>query len=166
MENWEQEARHLRKDWESPDLWPRIAASLEAEQRRPRGVRPWVLALAAALVIALGASLVWNARHEAAPPAASPALLTEKALAEVQASEAAYVTSIDKLSKLAEPVIEMPPSPLVAAYAQKLVLLDGAIAELRAQADGNPLYGQVQMQLAALYRDKQATLQEVLRNAE
>ena len=169
MENWEQEARRLRKEWETPDLWPKIAEALEAERHSPRAqrsVRTWALPLAAALLVAAGAGLLWTAARHDAPAIAAPQLLTEQALAELQANEAAYLESIDKLSRLAGPAIETPPSPLVEAYRERLALLDAAIAELRAQADGNPLYGHVQSQLAALYREKQETLQEVVNHAE
>jgi hypothetical protein len=98
--------------------------------------------------------------------AATPQLLTDQALDELKTAEAAYLASIEKLARLAEPAIEMPPTPLVAAYGERLALLDSAIAELRAQAENNPLHAHLRAQLAALYREKQETLQEVVNHAQ
>lgn len=53
----------------------------------------------------------------------------------------------------------------MAAYRDKLQLLDQAIAETRAAAAGNRLNAQVQNQLAALLHEKQRTLKEVLNYA-
>jgi hypothetical protein len=162
MQDWEQEARGLRKEWESPDLWPRISEALERE-RRPRSSR-WLLAVAAGVAFVIGLSSVWILTHTARPrvTVATPNLLTQQALDDVESSEAAYLQSIDKLAKLASPAVEMPQTPLMQAYRDKLDLLNGAIAELRVQAKSNPLYAQVRVQLAALYREKQETLQDVL----
>jgi hypothetical protein len=166
MDRLEQDARHLRKDWDSPDLWPRIAQALGRERKRPPGWPAWAMALAATMLIAIGASLLWDRSRQESPAAAAPQLLTEQALAELKSNETAYLESIDRLSSLAGPVIEMPPSPLVEAYRERLEVLDAAIAELRTEAGVNPLYGHLHAQLAVLYHEKQNTLEEVVKYAQ
>jgi hypothetical protein len=169
MQDWEQEARTLRKEWESPDLWPKIAAALEAERGGGnRRLFRWPVALAAGLVLALATSMVWvstrSTRIQLTAP--TPQLLTDQALDELRTNEAAYVESIAKLAKLAGPTIATPPDPLIVAYRERLALLDSAISELRAQAETNPLHAHLRAQLAILYREKQETLQEVLNHAQ
>src|SRR5260370_1259166 len=53
-------------------------------------------------------------------------------------------------------------SPRLANYHEKLLVLDSAIAELRAQAGLNPSNAQLRYQLLAMYQEKQRTLEEVL----
>ena len=57
------------------------------------------------------------------------------------------------------------PTPLAAAYREKLALLDSAIADLKANVENNRYNVYLQNQLASLYREKQKTLQEWLENA-
>ena len=59
-------------------------------------------------------------------------LLTEQALRDIESAEAAYIRSIEKLSKLVEPKLEQATSPLTLTYRERLMLIDSAIAELRA----------------------------------
>ena len=168
MQDWEQEARNLHKEWDSPDLWPRIADRLEAEQGRShRGRIHWTWAVAAMLAVGIGVG-AWMGTRPAHVPftAAAPKLLTDQALDELEANEAKYLESIEKLASLAGPSIQAPPSPLVAAYRERLTLLDNAIAELREEAESNPLNAHLRLQLATLYREKQETLQEVLNHAQ
>ena len=63
--------------------------------------------------------------------------MTEAALQEVRQTEAAYARSIARLSVLAAPGLQQSPSPLAAAYREKLVLLDSAIADLQASVETN-----------------------------
>lgn len=168
----------LRKEWPSPDLRERIRASLLAEARPARRVRPWAwasLAAAASLVLALGA--LWFPQPGPSPsPAAStevadvtpPAidegrrLLTEQALAEVEKAEEAYVRSIDALSRLAAPQLQQR-SPILANYREKLLVLDTAIADCRAQVERNRFNAHVRLELLAAYRAKQQTLESLLK---
>src|SRR5437588_225099 len=76
-------------------------------------------------------------------------LLTESALQEVQQTEAAYARSIEKLSMLAAADLPQSPSPLAAAYREKLVLLDSAIADLKTNVESNRYNTYLQWQLAA-----------------
>lgn len=154
------EAGKLRERWDSPELWPRIAGSLEEERWRAGAGhrRAWPLALAAMLALTMlaGAWLVWMART------GRPELLTEQALSEVRAAESAYAGSIEKLGRLAGPRLANPADALVSSYREKLMLLDGAIEALKAEAERNPYNDHLRRELLALYRDKQSTLEGIL----
>jgi hypothetical protein len=112
--------------------------------------------------LAVAIYFVPTRRVPAGPVAANAPLLTEQALAEVEEAEAAYRKSIDKLARLAGPKLARPETPLTRAYAEKLALLDGAIAGLKAEMDRNGFNTHLHVQMAALYRDKQQTLEQVL----
>jgi len=151
----------LHEEWESPFLWPRIQANLAAEPVR-RGT-PWLKwSMALAGVVALAAAMLqpWQAVKPA-----NRELLTENALEEVQLAERAYARSIEKLSAVAVPKLKQSSSPLAAAYRAKLTLLDAGIAELKGAVAGNRYNSYLQMELASLYRQKQETLQEWLKDA-
>lgn len=155
-------APQLHHEWESPSLWPRIRAEMEAAPaRKPFPLWRWSMAAAAVVTMALALSQPWKDRKPQ-----SPAFLTDDALHEVQQAEAAYARSIEKLSVLARPGLEQSPTPLAAAYREKLVVLDAAIADLKANVAGNQYNVYLQNQLASLYREKQTTLQEWLENAK
>lgn len=162
-------ARELHHEWESPALWDRIDASLPARPSRFRLSYPgWRLFASAAAVLLLTVSSAWMLLRPPAPrPAAmaSRQFLTEQALREVEVSEAAYVRSIDRLAKIAEPVLDQSPSPLVANYREKLTVLDAAIADLKDNLGRNRLNARLSTELVSLYQEKQKTLQEVLQNA-
>ena len=155
-------APQLHREWESPALWPRIHEALAAEPPRAR-FHPWRWALAAAAVMSL-AMLLARPWRVAGP--ASRELMTESALEEVQQAEAAYARSIEKLSALATPGLRNSPSPLAAAYREKLLLLDSEIGELKAGAEYNRYNTYLQTELASLYREKQQTLRDWLENAK
>jgi hypothetical protein len=147
-------APELHHEWESPFLWQRIRSALAAEAppARPGIAWRWILAVAAMALIA-----VWLARPWQSGSARD--LLTDAALQEVQQTEAAYTRSIARLSALAAPGMQQSPSPLAAAYREKLVLLDSAIADIKANAENNRYNAYLQAELASLYRAKQKTLQ-------
>jgi hypothetical protein len=156
----EDEAPGLRQHWDSPELWPRIAGSLEAGRKQaPRSspARGWLLAAAAAFLLLLPAALLWRTQPR------DPALLTEDALASAQQAERAYAASIEQLAKLAAPRLQSPPSPAVIAWRERLLLLDSALASVRAEAARNPYNHHLQTELIAIYREKQQTLQDILR---
>lgn len=156
-------APRLHQEWESPSLWPRIRAGLEEIQpaRKPVPMWQWAMAAAALVVMAAALSLPWT---EGKPR--SREFLTEEALHDVQQAEAAYTRSIEKLTMLARPGLERSPTPLAAVYREKLVVLDEAIADLKADVDGNRYNVHLQNQLASLYREKQKTLEEWVDNAK
>jgi hypothetical protein len=160
-------ARGLRREWESPGLWPRIEAALSAEmaaERRRARARAWFAVAAAAAVVVLGTTVALRGR--APRPDAAPAerrLLTERALQEVERAEADYVRSIDALSRVAEPKVEEPDSPLMMSYREKLLLLDTAIAECRTRIDLNRFNARLRQELLSLYQEKQQTLQQLMK---
>jgi hypothetical protein len=170
-------AKELRDYSDSPPFWPRIERALaeEAAQNAQRAGRKswfsfvpnfspaWRTALAGAFVLLLTISASWFYLH---PPrgreAEDKSLLKTSALKEVESAETAYEKAIDKLAAETKPQLENPSTPLLANYHEKLLVLDSAIAELRAQAGMNPSNAQVRYQLLAMYQEKQHTLEEVL----
>jgi hypothetical protein len=172
LEAWDalaEAAPSLRRSWQSPELWPRIHQALaEESQRRGRrssvlGWLPRLAALAAAIVVV---ALALVSRREPAPtPAPGESerrLLTERALAEVERSEAEYVASIDRLARVAGPLLERPDSPLLASYREKLDLLDAAIAECRGQIERNRYNAHLRRELLSIYQEKQRTLRQIM----
>jgi len=168
-------ARALGRNWESPTLWPRIAVALAKEarlgrKRESRFFRPWLffpqswLAGAAALVVLMVSGWrLWEVTHRPTPtPEAERRLLAEQSVREVEKAEADYVTSIEKLSTLAEPKITNPGTPLGAAYREKLLLLDTAIADCHAMVAHNRANPQLRQALLSMYREKKQTLEALL----
>jgi len=94
--------------------------------------------------------------------AAGKQLLKSSTLAEVERTEGEYMKAIDKLAVEAKPQLDSSASPLLASYREKLMVLDGAIGELRAEARQNPSNAHLRYQLLAMYQEKQKTLEEVL----
>jgi hypothetical protein len=170
-------AQELREYTESPALWLRIKRALAEEDARKsrraerRGWSSflqnipvgWQTGAAGALVLVLTISAGWIYIH---PPDRGSdddkSLLRSAALKNVESAEAAYIQAIDKLAAEASPQLDNPATPLLANYHEKLMLLDSAIAELRAQAGLNPSNAQLRYQLLATYQEKQRTLEEVL----
>jgi len=170
-------ALELREYSDSPSFWPRIERALEeqavlAAQRAgrknwfaflPSFSPAWQTALAGALVLALAISGGWLFIHRPVGVRNEDAsLLRSSALKEVESAESAYERAIDKLAADAKPQLENPATPLLANYHEKLLVLDSAIADLRAQAGMNPSNAQLRYQLLAMYQEKQHTLEEVL----
>jgi hypothetical protein len=149
-------APQLHEEWESPWLWGRIEAGM-AESAPPRRVPVWRWAMAAAASVLLAGVLLQPWRGSKPP---DRQFLTDQALGEVQAAEAAYARSIEKLSGVAGQTLETSPTPLGSAYREKLRLLDSAIAELKTNVEDNRYNAYLRNQLATLYREKQRTLQE------
>lgn len=170
-------AQELRDYSDSPSFWPRIeraladAAAHDAQRTSRKGwfaflpsFSPvWQAALAGALVLALTISTAWIVLHPKGP-AMEPdkSLLQSSALKEVESAEAAYERAIDKLAMEAKGQLDEPATPLLANYHEKLLVLDSAIADLRAQAGMNPSNAHLRHQLLAMYQEKQHTLEEVL----
>jgi hypothetical protein len=167
-------APHLRRSWESPYLWPRIAGALaeESERRRawtlPRlwnALRPhWQPAVVALALLLVTASSVWLLLRRpmaTVTPDTQRRLLTEQAVRDAEKSEEAYSAAIERLNKLAGPKVENPTTPLMASYREKLLLLDDAIAECRAQAKQNPGNPQLRQELLSMFQEKERTLEEV-----
>jgi hypothetical protein len=170
-------AKELQDYTASPDLWPRIKQALAeraASKGKSIGLRNWraffsnfslgwQTALAGACVLVLAVSLGWlYLRRPAVPGDNDKSLLKSSALKEVESAEASYEKAIDKLAAEAKPQLDEPATPLLASYHEKLLVLDSAIDDLRAQAGLNPSNAQLRYQLLAMYQEKQETLQEVL----
>jgi hypothetical protein len=170
-------ARELRDYSDTPSLWPRIERALveQAAARKHRAERwGWLsfgrgfslglqTAVAGALVLILTVSAAWVYRHRPQPlEQVDHSLLKSPALAEVERAQAAYEQAIDKLAAQAKPELEKSTTPLQANYREKLLLLDSAINDLRAQAGMNPSNTHVRQQLLAMYQEKQQTLEDIL----
>jgi hypothetical protein len=170
-------AQELQDYRPSPNLWPRIERALAEqtvrdEQKAKRSwfsflpdiSLGWQTTMAGAFVLILTFSVAWV--YVTRPPhggdTADNSLLKSGALKEVESAESAYEKAIDKLAAEAKPQLETPATPLLANYHEKLLVLDSAIADLRAQAGLNPSNAQLRYQLLAMYQEKQRTLQEVL----
>ena len=165
----------LRKEWDSPDLFRRIEAGIEkargsASEGSAQGKRrfAWVpaAAIAALVVLSIVGVRVFReggGREPLARPSARPALLTDAALTEVEVAEKAYLDSIEKLSRLAGPSLRDSSSPWTAAYREKLVLLDSEIAEMRGEIERNRFNTHLRRELLAIYREKQRTLQDLMK---
>jgi len=169
-------AAELRDLSDSPSLWPRIQRSLaeQAARKTHRKLRwdwqsfrqsmslSWQTAAAGAIVLLLSLSAGWFYLHRTPPPQSSDFLKT-KALADVERTESAYTQAIDKLAADAKPQLDNPEtSPLLANYREKLLVLDSAIDDLRAQTGQNPSNAHLRYQLLAMYQEKQRTLEEIL----
>ncbi len=170
-------AQEMRDYSDSPLLWSQIERALAAEaaakNQRP-GRRAWLsigfglslgwqTAAAATLVLILTVSAGWLYLHPAGPgPGGDQSLLKSPALADVERAQTAYVQAIDKLAAEAKPALESPATPLQASYREKLLVLDSAINDLRAQAGMNPSNAHLRQQLLAMYREKQQTLEDIL----
>jgi len=169
-------AAELRDYQESPALWARIETSLRAQQTATpprhhywkgfdfwaRLSHGWQMALLGAMVVAFAISGGYVFKlHDSATPDPANRLLKNGALAEVERTERDYMTAIDKLAADARPQLNTG-TALMVSYREKLVILDSAIAELRAQAGENPSNAHLRYQLLAMYQEKQQTLQDVL----
>jgi hypothetical protein len=170
-------AQEMRDYSDTPLLWPRIERALveQAATKKHRAERwGWLsfgrgfslglqTAVAGALVLILTVSAAWVYRHRSQPlEQVDHSLLKSPALAEVERAQAAYEQAIDKLAAQAKPELAKPTTPLQADYREKLLLLDSAINDLRAQAGMNPSNTHVRQQLLAMYQEKQQTLEDIL----
>ena len=170
-------ATSLHVEWDSPSLWPRIASAARAEgfppprealRERAGSFRALFARMRPAFVVVLAAACLGAAwlltRRPAAPPASGgTSLLTERALADVREAEAAYVKSIDTLSRLVAPRGAETTSPRLMAYREKLLLLDAAIADCREGLAENRFNTHLSRELLSLYREKQHTLESLVR---
>lgn len=172
-------ARSLRRSWDSPELWGRIEGALRAESE-PAGhswwnrilANRWLAAAACAAVlvfsVALGVVLLrhdlsQSIRVQKPDPEFDKKILTEQALRETEAAEANYVESIEKLSKLADPLLQKEASPILLNYRERLLLLDEAIADCRANIQMNRSNAHLRRELVSIYQEKQRTLLDLMK---
>jgi len=170
-------AEELRDYRPIPGLWRRIESSLQEQSEKERLRQRswdwlkilrnipvgWQAALAGAMVLALTVSGAYFLMHRTpTAPSAGNRLLKTDALKRVEEAESAYVLAIDKLAADAKPQVEDSASPLMVSYREKLMVLDSAIDDLRAQAGENPSNAHLRHQLLTMYQEKKETLTEVL----
>jgi hypothetical protein len=168
-------ARSLHREWDTPDLWPRIAAEMREDEVRlkPGTTRwrypsslVWRLAAAAAVLLTLG-SVTWLAwpRVDTTPPPRAAVdddrLLTDEAVAEIERAEAQYVRAIDELTRLTKPKLETAQSPLIMSLRERLMTIDAAIDEYRMEIDRNRFNAHLRQQLLWIYQEKRRTLEQV-----
>jgi hypothetical protein len=168
-------ASDLHQEWDSSALWPRIEEALK--QQSPSndswldrifgswnlGLVQWQVAAAALLLVALSGSAIWFVTHQRTGEIPqNEALFNDSIVNEVVHAEAAYERAINKLDAQTRPQLEHSSAPLMANYREKLLVLDGAIADLKSQAGINPANGHLRRQLLAMYQEKQDTLEEIL----
>jgi hypothetical protein len=173
-------APSLRKQWSSPDLLPRIRQAIAEESQRGKLPAPataiavhrfrWLPAASIAALFAIAASGLWVFRNSGGRnPLAEhwqttkDPLLTDQALDEVDHAEKAYLASIEKLSRLAEPRLSGATSPVLVNYREKLDVLDTAIAELKTSIERNRGNTHLRRELLAVYQEKQRTLQDLMK---
>ncbi len=169
-------ARSLHREWDSPALWPSIAAGIDAidgiERSRPvpHTFGRWQ-ALAAAAVIALTLAptswLGWRWFMLGPKPDAAAVeerrqrLLSEEALAAIERSETQYIEAIDELTRLVAPRLDMPDSPLLVNLRERLEIIDAAITEYRAEIARNRFNAHLRRQLLWIYQEKRRTLEQI-----
>jgi hypothetical protein len=166
-------ARTLHREWDSPELWSAIAraiAEAETEAPRPTASRygtwmPW--AAAAALVLATTVTLLvlrtGIGRDTALPPAsATERLLSDEALADVEQAETRYIAAIEALAEKVTPAASAPASPLEANLRERLLVIDAAIADCRAEIERNRFNAHLRRQLLTIYQEKRHTLEQIL----
>lgn len=172
----------LRRAWDSPDLLPRIRQALAREGTKgtgpgasqPRASRPrWLPAFSIAALFLIATAGLWVFRNSGGREPLSDQwkttkapLLTDAAIDEVDRAERAYLASIEKLSKVAEPALAGATTPVLVNYREKLVVLDAAIAELKASIDQNRGNTHLRRELLAVYQEKQRTLQDLMKEVK
>jgi hypothetical protein len=159
-------AHSMRGTWESDMLWPRIERALRKEreqQRRTSTRRIWQIAAGLLLSIGVAATFFYALRMQNRAASFDTHIFTVAILDEVERAEREHVQAIERLEHLAEAKLDEAESPLMVSYKEKLMLLDDAIDECQTNIDQNRQNAHLRKQLLAMYVDKQATLQDVLR---
>jgi len=169
-------AKTLHREWESPDLWPAIAAAIAAEKSAappPSFVRSWrALAAAAVVVLAVAGSIValrdrlFETSRVEQPPTARERFLTEQALSEVERAEAQYIAAVEALARKVAPAADATQSPLVANLRERLLVIDAAIADCRAEIEHNRFNAHLRRHLLVIYQEKRRTLEQILEHQQ
>jgi len=168
-------AQEIREYTKAPALWPRIERALAAQAKaNARRLHRWnwswiplpivwqaAVASAFILLFAVSGGLLYRYEVRTSRPS-DPHLLKNRALANVERTESAYIEAIDKLAAEAKPQLDAPATPLLANYKEKLLLLDSAIDDLRTQAGLNSSNAHLRYELLAMYQEKLHTLEEIL----
>jgi hypothetical protein len=172
-------APSLKVAWDSPGLWPAIRQRLAEESLAPASpppARAWLRLLPAGAIVALFAIAtagLWVFRDSGGRDPLSShwqttrdPILPENAVDEVEAAEKSYVESIARLSRLAGPRLSAASSPLALNYREKLAVLDSAIADLKSSIEQNRYNTHLRRELLAAYREKQRTLQDLMKEVK
>lgn len=153
-------ARSLHREWESPDLWPAIAAGISAAESAEHRTTRWqdwrVWAAAAVLVLGTIASVLYMRDQQV-----SDRLLSDEAVAEIEGAEARYIAAIDALATKVS-AVDRPPSPLITNLQERLLVIDAAIADCRAEVERNRFNTHLRRQLLSIYQEKRRTLEQIL----
>jgi len=165
-------ARSLHREWQSPELWPAIAAEIAAIDRRERNARVrrrWQVAAAAAVVVLSIAASVWlvrqGSRADRVVPQVAGAgerLLSDEALLEVERAEAQYIATIDALARKTAAATNASASPVLAHLRERLLVIDAAIADCRTEIERNRFNAHLRRQLLSIYQEKRRTLEQIL----
>jgi len=183
-------ASAMQRRWETPLLWPSIRRALQQEAQAPerRGwwnaIFPawtpsagWQMAVSSLVLVVLsGVSVILLRQVGSKAPAdvtvqqvqerQQQRLLTEQALRDVETAEVEYMNKIDRLAQIAGPKLQQSNSALMASYREKLIVLDAAIADLRANVEQNRFNANLRSELLNMYQEKQRTLQAVMSDGE
>lgn len=168
-------ARALHREWQSPGMWPaiaeKIAAIEQAERRAAARRRAWrTLAAAAVIVLAVAASTLLvrdrlspgGGPTAPAPAATGARLLSDEALSEVERAEEQYIAAIELLATKVAAESGASASPLVGNLRERLLVIDAAIADCRAEIDRNRFNAHLRRQLLSIYQEKRRTLEQIL----
>jgi hypothetical protein len=166
-------ARRLHKEWQSPDLWPSIAAEIAAIERAERNARvkrrAWQAVAAAAVVVLAVAASLWVVRQgsrtittTSPPTLAGDRLLSDEALLEVERAEAQYIATIEALAKKTAARTDGSAAPVLAHLRERLLVIDAAIADCRAEIERNRFNAHLRRQLLSIYQEKRRTLEQIL----
>jgi hypothetical protein len=157
-------ARTLHREWDSPALWPSIAAAVGREASSTRRPRGWRLAAAAVLLIAAAGSLTWVGERLLirSTTDAPRTLLSEESLENVERAEERYSSAIEGLARAAAPAMARADSPLLVNLRERLTVIDAAIAECRAEIDRNRFNAHLRRHLLSIYQEKRRTLEQIL----
>ena len=171
-------ARSLHREWESPGLWPAIAAEIAALDRAERNAaarrRRWqTLAAAASVVLAIAASvLLVRERAKRVDDVPAPAVnathwsLSDEALSDIERAEAQYIAAIEALATKATAASNTSRSPVLAHLRERLLVIDTAIADCRAEIERNRFNAHLRRQLLAMYQEKRQTLEQILKQEQ
>jgi hypothetical protein len=166
-------AKALHREWESPHLWPSIAAEIGADERtwsRASWTHSWRSIAAAAVVILsvaaslflLGDRLFQADRTVPQTTTGGDRLLSDEALSEIERAEARYIAAIEGLAARAARASATPSSPLLVNLRERLLVIDAAIADCRAEIERNRFNTHLRRQLLSIYQEKRRTLEQIL----
>lgn len=176
----ERELDILRLPVPDNGLWRRIETALEAEKRaaEARGpergpsrigrvaswlARPWaILVPAGAVLLAL---IILGVGRGPQGRLSASGILENKALAEVEVKERAYIAAIENLERQAGPKLAAMEEPRLALYKEKLATIDAQIGKCRQALATNPANAHIRRYLLAALQDKEQTLADALGSA-